>query len=239
MRARWGPFLVLTVCIALLGSAQMARAARDGALPYIEVAGHGSAEAVPDEATFSAGVQARAVQAKDALAQANEVVRRLIEQLKGAGVAERDLSTTSFNVRPIYERNRNNETNRITGYQVDNQLLVRVRDGDRLGGLLDLAIEAGANQVNQVRFTVSDPVAAHGVARAQAMADARRRADQLASLAGVKVSGVRIIEELGNGGGGPPAQMALQMRSADSVPVAAGAQSFSVRLRVRFDIKVK
>ena len=82
------------------------------------------------------------------------------------------------------------------GYRVSNMLRVTVRDVERAGDVLDAAVEAGANQVYGVTFTVSDESRWQGQAREKAFADAKARAAELAGLAGVELGAVQSVSEV-------------------------------------------
>jgi uncharacterized protein YggE len=75
-------------------------------------------------------------------------------------------------------------------------LRVTVRDVEMVGAVLDAAVDAGANQVHGVTFTVEDESTWQGQAREKAMADARARANELASLADVGLGEVVSVSEV-------------------------------------------
>ncbi len=91
----------------------------DDAQRTIRVTGEGKATAVPDMATIQLGVVTQATQAVEAMDQNNEVVRKLMSELKTLEVAERDIQTSQFHVQPEYERGPRGESrNKIVGYRV-------------------------------------------------------------------------------------------------------------------------
>ena len=129
----------------------------------------------------------------------------------------------------------------ITGFRVNNQLTVKVRDLDRLSDVLDDAITAGGDavRVNNVSFSVDEPEQYLGEAREQAMQDARERAEQLASLAGVTLGQLRSVSEssassqnLGRGGFG--AEFAFA--AAAPTPLSPGESEVSLTVFVVYEI---
>jgi hypothetical protein len=124
-------------------------------------------------------------------------------------------------------------------YHVVNQVRVRLRDLTKTGELLQKALEAGANNVGGVSFSVADPKALQQEARDQAIADAQAKASQLAAGLGAQLGRLRQVSEYGGviapsvpveayaeglrGGGGP-------------VPVSGGEFSVTVEIQVVFDI---
>jgi uncharacterized protein YggE len=122
---------------------------------------------------------------------------------------------------------------------VDNTVYVTIRDLDKLGELLDIVIAAGANTVNSVQFDVADKDEALKTARADAVKDAREKAQELADAAGVKLGDVQTISFFDNvaypvfdgkgGGGGVAAEAA--------VPIQPGQLTFTVTVNVTYEIK--
>ena len=111
-------------------------------------------------------------------------------------------------------------------YLAMNQLTVRVRDLDALGGVLDRTIQDGANTFNGLTFGLADPVPALNEARKLAVADAMARAKLLTDAAGLVLGPVVAITE---GGASIPMPM-FRMADAEfarAVPVAAGEISTS------------
>jgi uncharacterized protein YggE len=99
---------------------------------------------------------------------------------------------------------------------------------------VDQAIEAGATNIERVAFEVVDPTALESRARSLAMTEARARAEELASLAGVTVNGVMSIIE----GEMEPASRAFIGRAASSetTPIEAGETEVRVSVRVSYSI---
>ncbi len=105
----------------------------------------------------------------------------------------RAIQTSNFSVQPQYAQNAGNGPERITGYQVSNQVDVTLDDTKKLGPALDALVGAGANQINSVGFDIADPAALQTAAREAAAADALKRAQTYAHAAGVTVGPVLSI----------------------------------------------
>ena len=164
------------------------------------VNGTGEAKARPDMAVISAGVVVQADTASAALADNTRAMTAVLDQLRAAGLPAEDVQTSQFTVMPVYETPRPGaETTepRIVGYQVSNQATARVRDLDRLGGILDALVSAGANSVNGPAFDLADPKQLLGEARDAAVADALAKARRYAAAAGVELGEILSIEEGG------------------------------------------
>ena len=161
----------------------------------VSVTGTGSIAAEPDIAFISAGVVTEAESAKAAIARNSAAMAKLIDGLKGAGIAAKDMQTTSLNVEPRHAQAKDGRPAAISGYRVSNQLRLTVRDVKRLGEIVDQAIALGANQISQIAFDVADPERLKDEARRQAMENARRRGELYAKAAGAQLGAVLRIAE--------------------------------------------
>ena len=123
----------------------------------------------------------------------------------------------------------------ITGYMASNSLSVRVRELDRLGEILDLAMSDGANTLGGLQFGIEERAPLSDDAMRRAVADARRKAGILASEAGLTLGPVASIREAV--AGGPEYPMArMEAAMGSGVPVAAGELSVAVSVTVEFAI---
>lgn len=163
----------------------------------ITMSGHGEVHGQPDTATLSAGVSVDAPVAGAALADANKNMQAILAALKNLGVADRDIQTRNFSVRPQYATG-NGQAPRVTGYEVNNQVEVRLDKINQLGPALDALVAGGANQINGVNFSIRDPAALLAEARSAAVADARNKAETFAKAAGVTLGSILSISESGN-----------------------------------------
>jgi uncharacterized protein len=201
----------------------------------VTVVGRGEVKGRPDTATVQIGVETEAAAAKDALAKNTDEASALQAKLKELGVAEADIQTSNFSIYPTY----GTDGRQITGYHVSNSVTVKIRALDKAGTLLDQVVQAGANSVNGISFSVDDPQALLSQAREQAMRDARSHADLLAKAGGAAVGDVLVITE--NVGAQPPMPLAMPMaaEAADSkaVPVQPGEQSFNLEVQVTYQLR--
>lgn len=168
----------------------------------------------PDTASINSGVVSAAKTAQEALAANSAAMNRLFKELKGAGIADRDLQTSNFNIAPQYApydpKKPQPAHRRIIGYQVSNGVTVRVRDLAKLGGLIDQMTTAGANRMNGISFYVDKTANLMEEARRKAMTDVRRKADLYADGLGVKLKRVLTISEnVSRPGRGPCNRAAL------------------------------
>lgn len=169
----------------------------------IWVNGVGTVVTEPDITNLSLGVEARASTVTVARDQAAVAMTAIVAFLKSNGVAERDIRTQSFNISPQYTFRERLEdglrTNKrvLTGYQVTNTLSVKVRDLDQTGAILDGVVKAGGDlvRVNGISFSVDDPSPLKVQARELAVQEAMKKAQELATLAGVGLGQLIFISE--------------------------------------------
>lgn len=221
---------------ALSIDAAQAQTSKPGNMMSVE--GRAETSVTPDLADVSAGVVSQAEDARLALSQNTEAMQKVMDGLKDMGIAEKDLQTSQFSVSPVYSDPRSSSGSRdITGYRVTNQVTARIRKIDDLGAVLDKLVTLGANQINNVSFSVSDPREVMDKLRKEAIADARAKADIYAEAANVTIVGVRSISEGGGGGGPQPVFARAMAMEASSVPVATGQQTLSMDVSLVYEIE--
>jgi len=204
----------------------------------LDIAATGEVNRVPDVAVVSTGVVTRAATASQALAQNAARLDRVRTALKRAGVADRDIQTSSVNLNPDYiyaER----QPPQLTGYQASNQLTVRFRDIRSTGRILDALVAEGANQISGPTLTIDRPEAALDEARTRALAVGRARAELYA-----KSLGMRVVRLLGVSEGAridnlvPMVAMARRAEAdASSTSIVPGEQQLSVTLQMSFELR--
>ena len=208
--------------------------------PYvISVTGTGTAATSPDIADVILGVETVASDADVAIRDNTDQMNAVSAALRDSGVAGGDIQTLSFNmwVEQIYGPE--GPTGEVR-YHVNNQVRARLREIDRAGEILQRALGAGANSVGGISFGVEDTAALERTARDQAVADARAKAEQLATALGVQLGAVRQVSEavqpvLFKGLVGVEAA-AADLGGGAPVPVSGGEFAVSASLQVVFDI---
>jgi uncharacterized protein YggE len=232
--------LCLSVIAALVAAPAMAAEAPSVAPgdTLLTLTADGKSTRTPDIANFSAGITTVGATASAAMATNATAMTRVIDALKAAGVADRDVQTSNLSLNPVFDNNsqRDGIRPRITGYQASNNVSVRARDVGATGRVIDTLVSAGANEVSGPNFDLDHPEAALDEARTAAVASARSRAVLYARAAGLKVLRILSISE---SGGYSPAQPMLVMARramATATPVAAGEVAMSVNITVQFEL---
>jgi uncharacterized protein YggE len=206
----------------------------------LTVDGTGSIILVPDMAYVNIGVNSEGEQVAEALSRNNELARQIANTLKEAGVEEKDIQTANFNV---YPQQRYDNNGQVTGtyFSVSNNLYVTVRNLSKLGELLDLVTQSGANNIYGIQFDIKDRRAVLDQARDLALADAKAKAADIAKVMDVTLTEVLHINTsqsnfnpipYGMGGG----EMAVRSNDS-SVPVAAGQIEITFTATLVYGIK--
>jgi len=208
----------------------------------VSVAGEGRAVAAPDTAIVTLTVMKQAKTAQDALAENNKTVAAVLDALKTAGVAERDLQTAGFSIQPQFNFQSGNDGQprppEVVGYQASNTLTVRVRDLSKLGGLIDQAVSLGVNQGGDIQFINDKPDDVLNEARKLAVADAIAKAKTLAEAAGVKLGRLVNISEVPANQPPQPVFRATMMKAADAgVPIQGGENTYNVNVTVTYALQ--
>lgn len=206
-------------------------------LASITVMGSATVAAPPDTAEITTGVVTQARSADQALTANSAAMDTMLKALGGLGIAQKDIQTIGVTVTPQRREGRSDgQRPEILGYEVTNQVRVKVRDLSSLGRVLDEQVKQGANVVSGVRFGVQDPTRLLDDARTKAMADALRKAELYAKAAGVKLGRPLVVEEMGPGW--PRPGMAVHtMMATTGVPIATGEEEFQATISVTYAIQ--
>ena len=233
--------IVFTVMALALVMSACAPAAGSANLRTLSVSGSGQAFLAPDIAYVYVGVHTENTTAAEAVTENTTQTEQLMQAIQDFGIDPKDIRTTNFSIYPMDRFDPS--TGMPSGekvYAVDNTVYVTVRDLDKLGDLLDTAVQAGANTVNSVQFDVAEKTEALKQARADAVKDAEAQAQSLAQAAGLSLGEIQSISFFdvqpyplfdGKGGGGAVAA------EAAAVPIQTGQLTFTVYVNVTYILK--
>jgi len=204
----------------------------------IMVIAEGKATGEPDLAMITIGVQTRDAEAQTAAEQNDVQMAAVMSALLEMGVAEEDIQTVDYSIQA--EIDWQDSTQRVIGYVVNNSVVVKLREVDQAGDVLDAVTAAGANNVYGIQFTFEDPSALREEARAEAVAEAQAKAQALAQLAGVGLGKPRQISESIIEPGPLYMERAYAIAPSEGggvTPVSAGQQEVTVQVQVTFEIR--
>jgi uncharacterized protein YggE len=203
----------------------------------LDVSAEGAVTRAPDIATLSAGVMTQSATAAAAMAENAKKMAAAVSALKRAGVADRDIRTSSLSLQPQY-RYADNQPPVVTGYQASNQLTVTFRDIKQAGPILDALVAQGVNQISGPDFALEHPDAAMDEARIEAMQKARAKADLYAKAAGMRVKRIVAIGEGGGYSPQPPRPMVMMAaRMKESTDLQPGEEKIGVTVNVTFELQ--
>jgi uncharacterized protein YggE len=200
----------------------------------ISVTGEATVSVPPDLAQIDAGVTSEAKTAREASDANNAAMGKVLLALKGAGIDEKDFQTSRLLLQPQTAPNRTGP-NAIVGYRTSNRVTIRLRDVAKVASVIDTLVAAGANDIGDINFMVSQASKLLDEAREQAIADARRKAEIYAKAAGVTLGAPISISEAG--APGPILYRKMAAGMAASAPVAQGEETLAVTVGVSWAIK--
>ncbi len=178
--------------------------------------------------------------------QNDDKVNKVIAFIKQQGIADADVSTSQYNIQPQYDYTKSQPA--ITGYQVNQSVVVKVRGVDKsqtvLNAILDGAVGSGANEIDGVDLSVDNPDALQEQAQEQAISNAKQKAQALAQAAGLTLGKVVSVSE----NSVTPVQpmpyafnSSLAMGAAPAAAVApsiqTGSQEIDETMTLTFEIK--
>ena len=227
--------LLAVSTIALAGCVAATKSEVAPASGEITVVGKGEAVGKPDQAQVQVGVDIVADSVEAAASQNQAVIDKIMSALTAQGVQPDDIQTTNYNVwvEQVYTQG---ETPQVGGYHVSNQVNVTIRDINKVSEVIAAVIDAGANNIFGITFSVADTTSREADARAKAMEDAKARAAELARLGGVELSDIKSISETITQPGMPGAAYGIG-GGAEAPSIAPGQLTYQVQIQVTYTIK--
>jgi uncharacterized protein YggE len=221
--------LAVAIVALLTGAARAGGASSVTTQHSIVVSGNGSVATVPDRAQLSFGVSSDARTASAALRANAAEMTKVIAALKTQGVAAADIQTQFVALSPRYSSN----GEQIVGYQAANSVNAAVRKLDKVGGVIDAAVDAGANQVSGPNLVRSDQTALYRQALRAAISNARGKAQTIARASGLAL---RRITDVTESGGPVPMPEAAKVGAGPSTPIEPGTQLVEASVTVTFSV---
>jgi uncharacterized protein YggE len=197
----------------------------------ITVTGSDQEFVAPDQAQVTVGVHTTAATAAGAQSADDKAAQAVISAVEALGVSQDDIRTAWYDLSPNYAPGGPDRPSRLSGFQATDQLTVTIRDVSQVGAVIDAAVAAGANQVDGVSYTVSDPGKVQRQSYAAALQDARARADAIAQSAGVQIAGLYAVDASSSSWNGPVPFAAQVTSAAPAAPVQPGKQAIQTRVK--------
>ena len=214
----------------------------------IWVTGTGSMSLSPDIALIRLGVETTSSSVSEARDEAATAMEAIVSAMKENGLTDEDIQTTSFNIWPQYER-REVITNGIltsvrvlSGYTVSNNVVIKVRDLDAVGTIIDAVVDAGedAARINGIDFSIEDPGAYTVDLREDAVNAAIENANHFATLTGVTLGKLVYVTEVSDSpvvqGIAESRAFALPAAAAPPTGISGGSLDLTLTVRAGFAI---
>lgn len=181
--------------------------------------------------------------AAEAVQENSEKMNDVIKELKSLDIEAKDIQTSSYNLNPVYDWTESTGQ-RLKGYQVTQNVTIKIRDLDKIGDAIAKTAEQGANQVGNINFTIDDEYELKNEARAGAIEKAQEKARAIALETGMKLGKIvniyenqvyypdsvnysRSYEAIGIGGGG----------AIDAPTIEAGQNEVQVEVTLVYEVK--
>ncbi len=207
----------------------------------ITVTGSGDTFGEPNMATIVLGVEQSSDSITDAYSNVNQTLDTIIQQLNELGVSSDDIQTSDLSIfteqRPPMPGESGMQGEEQRSFRVMNRVNVIVRDLGMLEDVIDTAVNAGANNIFGLNFSIEDPSELEAQSRVQALQEARTRAQQIADALNVELGAVQTVVEEADSFVRPAAESAMMGRGgAGGAAIERGQLSVTVNVRVTFAI---
>jgi len=204
----------------------------------IWVNGHGEVNAAPDIAILQLGISSQRASVAEAQTEAATAMDKVMTALKQGGVADKDIQTQYFSIQQVTRWDQDKQVEIVIGYSVTNMVVAEIREIDKTASIIDSVTEAGGDltRIDNISFSIDDPSQYRKEARDKAMADARTKAEQLASLSGVKLGKPTYISESIYYPVYTPAVKVAEAAPAPVTPISPGEMKISLDIQVVYAI---
>jgi len=204
----------------------------------------GKVFAKPDIANLTVGIKTEPkATAAEAVKDNTKKMNEIIEALKKMEIEEKDIKTTNYSLNPYYDWSSGRQV--LRGYEISQNVTVKIRDLDKIGEAIAKTTEKGANQVGNIEFTIDDEYELKAEARAGAIEKAKEKAEAIVKETGMKLG--KIVNVYENQVYAQPVyanyvakDMAYGMGGASEVAVPSiqtGQNEVSVEVTVVWEVK--
>lgn len=245
MLKKFGEILIVAILVAGVVGAFLRIS---GAIPIavtqtqkqstFDVTGEGKVVVPPDQAQIVLGLQQEGTNVKQLQEQVDVTMRQLSQQLKALGIEEKDLKTVGYQVYDSYSPDSS-----ARRYAVSSSVQVTIRDLSRASEVVDLIGPLGLTQSGGLTFSLSDELREKTVraAREEAITEAKKKATELAGLAGMQLGRIVNVAESSNGMPQPYTLRAEVAKDtgAGSTPaqIEPGSSEISVSVTVSYETR--
>lgn len=164
----------------------------------VSVSGTGTLTVEPDEAEVYLSVVTEGEEADQVQKENSNKIADIMDELEGLGISEDNIETDYYYLYPKtswdYDDSGRSE---IYGYRLTHTLKVTTKDIENTGKIVDAAVDAGANDVDRVKFKLSEELmeSSYEDALEEASKSAKSKAESITGALGVKLGKVERVAE--------------------------------------------
>lgn len=234
---------LLTLTVGAIVIVALVTANKSKEKDHFSVSGSGTVYAKADIANISVGLKTgtknTAVQASQ---ESANKISRIIDEIRKLGIEEKDIKTSNYALNPVYNwtEGRGQE---LIGYEVSQNLDLKIRDLNKIGDVIARTTQEGANQIGNIAFTIDDEYALKNQARVLAIEKAKEKAKLIAEQSGMKLGEIKNVTENSDSPVYPMysnAKMDLASGGGESLPapeIKAGQNEIKVEVTLVYEVK--
>ncbi len=159
----------------------------------VRVIGTAEVRVIPDQVVVEVGVVKQGLTAKAAKKEADLAASSVIAAIRGTGIEHKDIQTTDLSLQPHYDYK---SGRKLSHFSAEQSFTVTLREIKKLDSLLDVVIQAGANEIDSVEYKTNDLRKYRDQARSEAIKAAQEKAADLAKAVGQGIGKAYSIEEV-------------------------------------------
>ena len=229
--------IALVFALLLTGCNTSAESTNQSVVSSLSVSGTGNASAIPDVVDIQLGVDTADTDPAEAGSQNSVKMNAIIAVLAEMGITKTDIQTVNYSmwVEDVY--NQDNQPTGVKRYRVTNQMNIRLRDLSQIGTLIEEATNAGATYVSGITFGVADATELEQAALDNAIANARKKADWIASGMDVRIGSIMNVIE--GGLYSPPMPYFAEeggLGGGSEAPISQGQFSMTAQVQVVYEL---
>ncbi|UZM99354.1 SIMPL domain-containing protein [Lysinibacillus sp. MHQ-1] len=196
----------------------------------ITVRGDGQVKAKPSSIQLQIEVQTRGQNVQEPQQENAATMNRVIQSTTALGIPSEQIQTAAYTITPLYHFEDGQQI--FNGYEVTNAITVHVSNPERIGLIIDTAVDNGANRITNIQFKVDHVDAYYQQALSLALHNAQAKAKTIAETMHLPLQllPTEIVEEQVN----TPILYRSMAISSDMTPIEQGQIDINASVRVNF-----
>ncbi|WP_102348549.1 SIMPL domain-containing protein [Bacillus sp. Marseille-P3661] len=201
----------------------------------ITVFGEGSIDVEPDTVNITIGVMTENSSASTAQTENAKITTTIMQSLQNLGIPSTSIKTVQYDINAIYDYEDGKQI--FKGYRVTHLLRIVSNDVTQAGKIIDTAVASGANVVNNIEFTISNPDQYYNQALTIAVKNSIQKANTISSTLGITIQPTPYqISEITTTGHAPLPQQVQFMASVET-PISPGQLKVNAKIESKFAIQ--